>query len=235
MAEAGDPCTPATMTFMGSPIDARRSPTVPNKLAEERSIDWFEKNMIHTVPAIYPGAFRRVYPGFVQLASFLQMNMTRHVDAHREYYQHLVQGDGDSAQKHRDFYDEYLSVLDLSEEFYIQTLREVFQEYSLAKGVFMHHGHRVNPSAITQTALMTVEGENDDISGIGQTQAAHDLCANIPERMRMDYIQPGVGHYGVFNGRRYRTEIYPRMREFHRTFQTAASRAAKKRRASESV
>jgi poly(3-hydroxybutyrate) depolymerase len=229
MAQDDDPCTPATMTFMGSPIDARRSPTAPNLLAEKRSIEWFQKNMVHTVPAMYPGAFRRVYPGFLQLASFMGMNLSRHVDAHHEYFQNLVKGDGDEAQKHREFYDEYLSVMDLSEEFYIQTLREVFQDYSLAKGTMMHDGALVRPDAITKTALLTVEGENDDISGIGQTQAAHDICANIPERMRQDYIQPGVGHYGVFNGRRFKTEIYPRMREFIRAFQSPAARAAGKR------
>jgi poly(3-hydroxybutyrate) depolymerase len=229
MAAEDDPCTPATMTFMGSPIDARKSPTAPNKLAEQRSIEWFQKNMIHSVPAFYPGAFRRVYPGFVQLASFMGMNLSRHVDAHNEYFQNLVKGDGDSAQKHRDFYDEYLSVMDLSEEFYIQTLREVFQDYTLATGRMVHRGQRVDPAAITNTALLTVEGENDDISGIGQTQAAHDLCVNIPEPMRRDYIQPGVGHYGVFNGRRFRMEIYPRMREFMRTFLTPASRAPARR------
>lgn len=229
MSEAKDPCTPASMTIMGSPIDARRSPTSPNKLAEQRTIDWFEQNMIHTVPAYYPGAFRRVYPGFLQLASFMGMNLSRHVDAHNEFYQHLVKGDGDNAQKHRDFYDEYLSVMDLTEEFYIQTLRDVFQEYKLAKGEFMHHGRLVRPEAITRTALMTVEGENDDISGIGQTQAAHDLCVNIPERLRQDYIQPGVGHYGVFNGKRFRTEIYPRVREFMRAFQSSASRGEQRK------
>lgn len=230
MAEANDPCTPATMTFMGSPIDARKSPTAPNLLAEQRSIDWFQKNMIHTVPAIYPGAFRRVYPGFVQLASFMGMNLSRHVDAHHEYFQNLVKGDGESTHKHREFYDEYLSVMDLSEEFYIQTLREVFQEYSLARGTLMHEGALVRPEAITKTALLTVEGENDDISGIGQTQAAHDICVSIPERMRQDYIQPGVGHYGVFNGKRFKTEIYPRMREFMRAFQSEASRTGGKRK-----
>jgi poly(3-hydroxybutyrate) depolymerase len=228
MAEDDDPNTPATMTFMGSPIDARRSPTQPNKLAETRKIEWFQKNMIHTVPGLYPGAFRRVYPGFLQLASFMGMNLARHVDAHRDYFMHLVDGDGDNAQKHRTFYDEYLSVMDLSEEFYIQTLEEVFQNYTLAKGEMMHRGRRVNPSAITKTALMTVEGENDDISGIGQTQAAHDLCDNIPPRMKQDYIQAGVGHYGVFNGRRFATEIYPRMREFMRTYDSAAARITPK-------
>ncbi|MGH6952006.1 MAG: polyhydroxyalkanoate depolymerase, partial [Vitreimonas sp.] len=218
MAQENDPCTPATMTFMGSPIDARKSPTVPNKLAETRDLDWFKSHMIHTVPALYPGAFRRVYPGFLQLASFMGMNLSRHVDAHYADFQNLVKGVGDTAQKHREFYDEYLAVMDLTEEFYIQTLEEVFQKYTLANGVMMHRGVRVDPGAIDKTALLTVEGENDDISGIGQTQAAHDICANIPESMRRDYIQPGVGHYGVFSGRRFRTEIYPHMREFMRAF-----------------
>jgi poly(3-hydroxybutyrate) depolymerase len=225
LAQEGDPCAPATMTFMGSPIDARCSPTAPNLLAERRSIEWFRENMIHTVPAFYPGAFRRVYPGFVQLASFMGMNLSRHVDAHNDYFQHLIKGDGDSAQKHRDFYDEYLSVMDLSEEFYIETLREVFQEHSLPRGELVHHDVLVDPGAITTTALLTVEGELDDISGIGQTQAAHDLCVNIPEAMHQDYVQAGVGHYGVFNGKRFRSEIYPRMRRFIREFQSASSRS----------
>jgi poly(3-hydroxybutyrate) depolymerase len=224
MSAEDDPCTPATMTFMGSPIDARKSPTAPNKLAENRDIEWFQKNMIHTVPMLYPGAFRRVYPGFLQLASFMGMNLSRHVDAHYAYFQNLVKGDGDSTDKHREFYDEYLAVMDLTEEFYIQTLEEVFQKYSLANGTMKHRGRRVDPSLITKTALLTVEGENDDISGIGQTQAAHDICANIPEHMRRDYIQPGVGHYGVFSGRRFKQEIYPRMRDFMRSFQSEASR-----------
>lgn len=228
LAQEGDPCTPATMMFMGSPIDARRSPTAPNLLAEQRSIEWFRENMIHTVPAFYPGAFRRVYPGFVQLASFMGMNLSRHVDAHNDYFQHLIVGDGDSAQRHRDFYDEYLSVMDLSEEFYIETLREVFQEHTLARGELVHHDVRVDPRAITATALLTVEGELDDISGIGQTQAAHDLCVNIPEAMRQDYVQAGVGHYGVFNGKRFRTEIYPRMRQFIRDFRSISARSGRR-------
>ena len=226
MAEEDDPCAPATMTFMGSPIDARLSPTAPNKLAETRDIEWFKQNMIHTVPALYPGAFRRVYPGFLQLASFMGMNLSRHVDAHQVYFQNLVKGDGDSAERHRQFYDEYLAVMDLSEEFYVQTLREVFQDYSLARGAFQHRGRLVKPSSISKTALLTVEGEHDDISGIGQTQAAHDICANIPEEMRQDYIQPGVGHYGVFSGRRFKTEIYPRMREFMRAHEARSPRRA---------
>lgn len=228
MAEEDDPCTPATMTIMGSPIDARKSPTAPNLLAEQRDIGWFKTNMVHTVPAIYPGAFRRVYPGFLQLASFMGMNLSSHVDAHQGYFQNLVKGDGEPAEKHRKFYDEYLAVMDLSEEFYIQTLVEIFQEYRLANGTMMHRGRRVDPGKITKTALLTVEGENDDISGIGQTQAAHDICSNIPEQMRRDYIQPGVGHYGVFSGRRFRTEIYPRVREFMRSFHSNASRGVRK-------
>ncbi len=230
MAEEDDPCTPATMTIMGSPIDARKSPTAPNLLAEKRDIDWFRTNMIHTVPALYPGAFRRVYPGFLQLASFMGMNLSSHVDAHQAYFQNLVKGDGEPAEKHRKFYDEYLAVMDLSEEFYIQTLIEVFQEYTLANGTMKHRGRKVDPGKITKTALLTVEGENDDISGIGQTQAAHDICSNIPEQMRRDYIQPSVGHYGVFSGRRFRTEIYPRVREFMRTFHSNASRNVRKLR-----
>lgn len=219
MAEDHDPACPATMTFMGSPIDARRSPTVPNRLAEERRYEWFEQNMIYTVPAPYPGMLRRVYPGFVQLASFMNMNWNRHVDAHWQFFNHLVEGDGDSAGRHREFYDEYLSVLDLTEEFYLQTILKVFQEHHLARGIFTYRGERrVRPEAIETVALMTVEGEKDDISGIGQTQAAHDLCVNIPASMRTDYIQPGVGHYGVFNGSRFEQEIVPRVTGFTRRF-----------------
>jgi poly(3-hydroxybutyrate) depolymerase len=221
MAERDDPFIPTTMTFMGSPIDARQSPTQPNRLAEQRPFEWFERNMIHTVPPIYPGAFRRVYPGFVQLASFMGMNWSRHVDAHKEFFANLIKGDGDNALKHREFYDEYLSVLDLSEEFYLQTIRDVFQEHKLARGLLRHHGRLVQPSAIRSVALMTVEGEKDDISGVGQTRAAHDICVNIPASMQVEYLQLGVGHYGVFNGRRFNTEIYPRIREFMRTFAQA--------------
>lgn len=219
MSEANDPALPATMTFMGSPIDARKSPTVTNKLAEERPFEWFESKMIHTVPLNYPGAFRRVYPGFIQLASFMGMNWNKHVDAHWDYFSDLTKGDHDSTDKHREFYDEYLSVLDLTEEFYLQTIRDIFQEHLLPRGVMVHRGVTVKPGAIRNVALMTVEGEFDDISGTGQTQAAHDICGNIPAVMRIDHLQAGVGHYGVFNGRRFRTEIYPRMREFIRTHQ----------------
>lgn len=214
MAEDGDPNRPASMTFMGSPIDARLSPTVTNQLAEARPFAWFATNMIHTVPFPYPGFGRRVYPGFVQLYSFMSMNEERHIDAHRRYFEHLVAGDGDKAEKHEQFYDEYLSVLDLTEEFYLQTIDIVFQRHLLAKGELEARGRRVDLTAITDIGLMTVEGEKDDISGVGQTQAAHGLCSNIPDDRRVLYVQPGVGHYGVFNGRRFDTEIYPRCRDF---------------------
>ncbi len=226
MSEETDPALPATMTYMGSPIDARRSPTVPNKLAEERSLSWFENNMIYTVPAPYPGCFRRVYPGFVQLASFMNMNWDRHVDAHWRFFNHLVEGDGDSAARHREFYDEYLSVLDMTEEFYLQTILRVFQEHHLPRGVYRYRGERlVKPSEITSVALMTVEGEKDDISGIGQTQAAHEICTRLPAEMQVDYVQPGVGHYGVFNGTRFETEIVPRVVQFTRRFDRSRARA----------
>ena len=214
MAEDDEPSRPASMCFMGSPIDARLSPTVPNQLASERPFDWFQSNMIQTVPAPYPGMMRRVYPGFLQLLSFMSLNSEKHVDAHWRYFQDLVKGDGSSAEKHRDFYDEYLSVLDLTEEFYLQTVDLVFQRHVLAKGELEHRGRKVRPEAITDIALITVEGEHDDISGVGQTQAAHAVCPNIPGDMRELYVQPEVGHYGVFNGRRFEQEIYPRVRSF---------------------
>ena len=216
MAEDNDPSRPASMTFMGSPIDARLSPTAPNKLAEERPFAWFKSNMIYNVPAPYPGALRRVYPGFVQLYSFMSMNAQRHQDAHKAYFEHLVAGDGDQAAKHLEFYDEYLSVLDLPEEFYLQTIDIVFQQYLLPRGLLEHRGRPVKPQSITDIALMTVEGELDDISGVGQTQAAHVICPNIPDDKRVLYVQPKVGHYGVFNGKRFREEIYPRVRDFIR-------------------
>jgi poly(3-hydroxybutyrate) depolymerase len=222
MAEDGEESRPASMTFMGSPIDARLSPTVTNRLAEEKPFAWFQSNMIHTVPPPYPGAGRRVYPGFVQLASFVSMNLEKHQEAHLRYLSQLMQGDGDSAEKHLEFYDEYLSVLDLTEEFYLQTVDVVFQRYLLPKGELVHRGRKVRPERITDIGLLTVEGENDDISGIGQTQAAHALCAGLPEALKADYVQPHVGHYGVFNGRRFREEIYPQVRDFIRRMETLA-------------
>ena len=214
MAEDGEDSRPASMTFMGSPIDARLAPTVTNNLAEERPFAWFSSNMIYTVPPPHPGAMRRVYPGFVQLYSFMSMNKQKHQDAHKRYFDDLVKGDGQAAEKHLEFYDEYLSVLDLPEEFYLQTIDIVFQRHLLARGLLEHRGRKVKAEGITDIALMTVEGENDDISGVGQTQAAHGLCAGIPDDMKELYVQPKVGHYGVFNGRRFEQEIYPKVRAF---------------------
>jgi poly(3-hydroxybutyrate) depolymerase len=216
MAEDGEPSRPASLTLMGSPIDARRSPTVTNRLAETRPLAWFEANMIHTVPASHPGAGRRVYPGFLQLSAFMSMNLERHQAAHWRYLEHLMQGDGDSAARHLEFYDEYLSVLDLPEAFYLQTVDQVFQRHLLAAGRFTHRGRPVRPQAISDIGLLTVEGENDDISGVGQTQAAHALCTGLPADLKEDHVQPQVGHYGVFNGQRFEDEIYPRVREFIR-------------------
>lgn len=224
MSEDGEESRPGSMTFMGSPIDARLSPTVTNRLAEERPFAWFESNMVYTVPGPYPGMGRRVYPGFVQLASFMSMNLEKHQEAHLRYLQHLMDGDGDSADKHLEFYDEYLSVLDLTEEFYLQTVDVVFQRYLLPKGEFFHRGRHVRPDRIADIGLMTVEGENDDISGIGQTQAAHDLCSGIPAELKEDWVQPHVGHYGVFNGKRFREEIYPRVRAFIRRIEEGFDR-----------
>ncbi len=214
MAEDEDTDRPASMTFMGSPIDARLSPTVTNKLAEDRPFTWFRSNMIHTVPWPYPGFGRRVYPGFVQLYSFMSMNEERHIDAHREYFQDLVSGDGDGAAKHEEFYDEYLAVLDLTEEFYLQTIDIVFQQHLLPRGLLEHRGRRVDLTKIADIGLMTVEGAKDDISGVGQTQAAHTLCTGLPDSLRKLYVHPEVGHYGVFNGRRFRDDIYPAVRDF---------------------
>ena len=217
MAADEDPATPSSMVIMGSPIDTRRSPTEPNILATTRPLSWFENNVVMPVPFPNPGFMRRVYPGFLQLSGFMTMNLDRHMDAHQKLYNSLVQGDGDSVTQHRQFYDEYLAVIDLNAEYYLQTIKVVFQEQQLAKGTMRHRGRLVEPKAIRNTALMTVEGENDDISGIGQTQAAHDLCVNIPVADRVDYIQAGVGHYGVFNGSRFRAEIAPRIRDFIRS------------------
>ncbi len=214
MAAEGDPCRPASMTFMGSPIDARLAPTAPCDLAEAKPFAWFRTNMIHTTPPPYAGAMRRVYPGFVQLYAFMSMNADRHRDAHRRYFDDLVQGDGDGQSKHLEFYDEYLSVLDLTEEFYLQTIDYVFQRHVLPRGLLEHRGARVDLGALTDVGLMTVEGEHDDISGVGQTQAAHALTPNLPDALKALYVQPDVGHYGVFNGRRFRDEIYPRVRDF---------------------
>jgi len=215
MAEAKDPRQPRSLTLMGGPIDTRQSPTVPNDLAMRNSMMWFRQNVISTVPLGYPGAMRRVYPGFLQLTSFISMNLDRHVNAHMRQFEHLVKGDDDSADSHRAFYDEYLAVMDLSAEFYLQTIEVVFKEHLLPRGEWVSRGRKINPAAI-ETALMTVEGELDDISGIGQTKAAHALTPNIPGARHVHWEQPRVGHYGIFNGRKWREQIMPRVRTFIR-------------------
>jgi len=217
MAADDETVKPKTMTMMGGPIDARKSPGAFNSLAVKHPISWFERRMIQRVPGKYPGAMRRVYPGFLQLAGFMSMNLERHFDAHRTIFRHLVAGDGDSAAEKREFYEEYLAVMDLCAEFYLQTVKTVFQDYALPKGEMVWwDGEKVEPAAIGNMALMTVEGERDDICGIGQTRAAHDLCVNIPAAMREHYEQPGVGHYGIFHGRKWREQIMPRVAAFMR-------------------
>lgn len=217
LMEAQDsPHIPASMTLMGGPIDARRSPTKVNLLAQERGSSWFRQHCICHVPFGYRGAGREVYPGFLQLTGFMAMNIDRHVAAHLEFFEHLVKGDGDSARKHREFYDEYRAVMDLPAEFYLQTVDTVFVRHALPQGEMTHRGLPVDLSAVRRVGLLTVEGENDDISGIGQTSAALDLCINIPDAMKAHHLQPKVGHYGVFNGSRFRNEVAPRIREFHR-------------------
>ncbi len=214
MEAADDPYAPRSIVLMGGPIDTRRNPTAVNMLAEERGIDWFRRNVITKVPFPHPGVMRDVYPGFLQLHGFVSMNLDRHLDAHKNLFFNLVKGDGDSAQKHREFYDEYLAVMDLTAEFYLQTVETVFVRHDLPNGRMTHRGHPVDPGAIRNAALLTVEGEHDDISGVGQTEAAHDLCVNIPAERKSHYLQPGVGHYGVFNGSRFRAEVAPRIADF---------------------
>jgi poly(3-hydroxybutyrate) depolymerase len=214
MEARDDPAVPESMVLMGGPIDPRVNPTAVNALAQKRGINWFRQHCIHTVPFPNAGMGRRVYPGFLQLSGFMAMNIERHVSAHLEMFNHLVEGDGDSAEKHRDFYDEYLAVMDLTAEFYLQTVEEVFVKHAIPLGLFRHRGALIDLHAIRRTALFTVEGEKDDISGVGQTYAAQELCAKIPRGRRLHYVQEGVGHYGVFNGSRFRQEIAPRIRNF---------------------
>jgi len=226
MEAQNDPYSPRSMILMGGPIDTSKSPTAVNQLAASRGIEWFERNCIVSVPFNYPGFMRRVYPGFLQLTGFMAMNFDRHTSAYRHYYDDLVKGDGDSAEKHREFYDEYLAVMDLTAEYYLQTVDKVFVKRQLPKGEFKHRDKLVDLAAIRRCALMTVEGEKDDISGVGQTKAAQDLCVNIPDDMRAHYLQMGVGHYGVFNGSRFRSEIAPRIADFIRTNEQRALREA---------
>ncbi|MCC7305638.1 MAG: polyhydroxyalkanoate depolymerase [Alphaproteobacteria bacterium] len=224
MASENDPNQPATMTLMGGPVDTRISKTTPTELAETRPLSWFEQTVVHEVPFYYPGAFRKVYPGFLQLTGFISMNPDRHLGSHMQFFQHLVKGDGSSAESHRKFYDEYLSVMDIPAEFYLQTIETVFQRHLLPRNMMKwrdpmtHQLVDVRPQDVEHTALLTIEGELDDISARGQTTAAHDLCYSLPQGKQYHHFQLQCGHYGIFNGRRWRNEIMPRIRHFIRQF-----------------
>lgn len=224
MATENDPNQPLTMTLMGGPIDTRVSKTKVTELAEARPLKWFEQAVIHEVPFYYPGAFRKVYPGFLQLTGFMSMNLDRHVGSHMKFFQHLIEGDGESAEKHREFYNEYLSVMDIPAEFYLQTVETVFQRQLLPRGRMKWRDPLsdklldVRPQDITHTALLTIEGELDDISARGQTTAAHELCYSLPQHKQYHLFQLKTGHYGIFNGRRWREEVMPRLRHFIREF-----------------
>jgi polyhydroxyalkanoate depolymerase len=209
MAQAGNKAQPRSMTLMAGPIDTRVNPTTVNELANKRTIEWFERTLIASVPLRYPGAFRRVYPGFVQLAAFMSMNVERHVKAHRELYENLANGELEKAAVTKAFYDEYFAVLDLTAEFYLETVRIIFQEHLLPLGKLQWHGNKVDPTAIRRTMLLTVEGERDDICAVGQTVAAHDLCSKLRPYLKRHHMQAGVGHYGVFSGKRWENQIYP--------------------------
>ncbi|MDY7546212.1 polyhydroxyalkanoate depolymerase [Glaciimonas sp. CA11.2] len=213
MAEDGNPAQPRSLTLMAGPIDTRVNPTGVNELATSKPFEWFEKNLISTVPQRHPGGGRRVYPGFLQLSAFMSMNLKRHVNAFKGLYSDLVEGALEKANTTRTFYQEYFAVLDMTEEFYLDTIRDVFQEYALPLGKLECAGRLIKPAAIKRTALLTVEGEHDDICAIGQTMAAHDLCSGIPGYMKSHHMQTGVGHYGVFSGRRWNKEVYPIVRE----------------------
>jgi poly(3-hydroxybutyrate) depolymerase len=209
MAQSANPSQPRSMTLMAGPIDCRINPTKVNELANKRDITWFERMLTASVPIRFPGAFRRVYPGFVQLAAFMSMNIERHVKAHKELYENLKNGEIEKAAITKAFYDEYFAVLDLTAEFYLETVRLIFQDYALPLGKFEFKGTRIEPTAIRKTMLLTVEGERDDICAVGQTVAAHDLCSKLRPYLRRHHMQAGVGHYGVFSGKRWENQIYP--------------------------
>lgn len=213
MAEDNNPATPRSMSLLAGPIDTRRNPTKVNRLAKTKDISWFEDKMIGVVPWRYKGAGRRVYPGFMQLSAFVSMNLDKHIGAHLRQYRNIAAEDQQSSAMHRNFYDEYLAVMDLPAEFYLETVDRIFMKHQLAKGELMYHGRPVRPSAIRKTFLLTIEGERDDICGLGQTAAALDLCSNLRPMFKRHHIQTGVGHYGVFSGRRWEKEIYPLVRE----------------------
>jgi poly(3-hydroxybutyrate) depolymerase len=221
MASQGE-ATPRTMTMMGGPIDARSSPTAVNDLAVNKTHGWFENNVIYRVPGNFPGAGRRVYPGFLQHTGFVAMNPDRHLTSHYDYFADLIRGDGESAESHRQFYDEYNAVLDMPAEYYLDTIKTVFQDFSLVNGTWMVKGALVRPQDITTTALLTIEGELDDISGPGQTRAAHGLCSGIPKEHQFHYDAEGAGHYGIFSGRRWREKVYPHVRSFISNYNQAA-------------
>ncbi|MDT0359223.1 polyhydroxyalkanoate depolymerase [Herbaspirillum huttiense F1] len=216
MASANDPKLPKSMTMMGGPIDARKSPTAVNDLATEKPFSWFENTVIYSVPANYPGFGRKVYPGFLQHAGFVAMNPRRHAQSHWDFYMHLRDGDDASAEEHRKFYDEYNAVLDMPAEFYLETIKVVFQDFNLARGTWEIEGKLVRPQDIKSVALFTIEGELDDISGSGQTQAAQELCSSIPKARKQHFTVPKAGHYGIFSGRRWREIVCPKIGEFIR-------------------
>ncbi len=228
MASKGE-TTPLTMTMMGGPMDPRRSPTKVNDLATTQPLSWFENNVIHTVPSNYPGKGRRVYPGFLQHAGFVAMNPSRHMSSHWDFYEDLRRGDLEDAETHRKFYDDYNAVLDMPAPFYLQTISTVFQQHLLPRGVWDVRGQRVKPGDIRKTALLTIEGEHDDISGRGQTEAAHEMCSGIPASRKKNLLIGGAGHYGIFSGRRWREKIYPQLRDFiaEHTIESKPKTAAK--------
>jgi len=227
MASGGE-FTPRSMTMMGGPIDARRSPTAVNNLASNKSHGWFETNVIFRVPPNFPGAGRHVYPGFLQHAGFVAMNPDRHMSSHYDYFRDLIRGDGGNAESHRQFYDEYNAVLDMPAEYYLDTIRTVFQDFALVNGTWCIDGRTVRPQDITRTALLTIEGELDDISGTGQTRAAHDLCTGVPETQHFHFDVKGAGHYGIFSGRRWRETVYPEVRDFMARHDRAAEQAGRR-------
>jgi poly(3-hydroxybutyrate) depolymerase len=217
MSAARHPALPCTLTMMGGPVDTRRAPTAVNRLAMDRPFAWFENSVIATVPAMYPGRGRKVYPGFLQLAGFMSMNLGNHMISHWEMFKHLVRGDGESADATKTFYEEYRSVCDMTAEFYLQTIDVVFQNHHLPRGIMTHRGTPVDPAAITDVSIFAIEGERDDISGLGQTKAGVDLAVNLPDDRKRYFMVPGVGHYGIFNGRKWREVIAPEVEHFIRT------------------
>ncbi len=222
LADMDDPKQPRSMTLMGGPIDTRYAKTIVTEVGEQRPMEWFRNTVIHALPFYYPGAYRLVYPGFIQLQGFVSMNVERHVGEHVKLFRHLVVGDGEHADSHKKFYDEYLSVMDTTAEFYLQTVERVFKNHDLPEGRFTWHGKLVKPSAIKKTALLTIEGELDDISAPGQTRPALEMCSNLPDTMKKAHLQIGVGHYGIFNGRKWRESILPVVRAFIREHGKAA-------------